>query len=202
MQHTLQAEGFGVRLRPVRMADAAFIVWLRNLEHARGRVGDSAVTEASQQAWLKSYFDRPGDYYFIIETLDRISVGAYGIYDLNGTSAESGRWVIRPEAPAAIPSAMVAFDTAFDTLRLSELRVRTVSSNRNVLSLNRKFGFRQTLVEPAAQIIGGESVDMVHFLLPATDWPKVRERLLPLARLAEKQVLQWAQGQSKARILQ
>jgi len=40
-----------------------------------------------------------------------------------------------------------AFDTAFDTLRLSELRVRTVSSNRNVLSLNRKFGFRQTLVE-------------------------------------------------------
>ncbi len=31
MQHTLHAEGFGVRLRPVRMEDAAFIVWLRNL---------------------------------------------------------------------------------------------------------------------------------------------------------------------------
>ena len=56
------------------MDDAAFIVWLRNLDHARGRLGDSAITEASQQAWLKSYFDRAGDYYFIIETLDGISV--------------------------------------------------------------------------------------------------------------------------------
>jgi len=198
MQHNIQAEGFGVRLRPVRMDDASFIVWLRNLDHAKGRLGDSAITEASQQAWLKSYFDRPGDYYFIIETLDRISVGAYGIYDVRGTSAESGRWVIRPEVPAAIPSALLAFETAFDTLRLSELRVRTVASNQNVLSLNRKFGFRQTLVEPGAQVIGGKPVDMVHFLLPATDWPKVREKLLPLARLAEKQVAQWAQNQTKS----
>jgi RimJ/RimL family protein N-acetyltransferase len=198
VEHTIHAEGFGVRLRPVRMDDAAFIVWLRNLDHAKGRVGDSALTEASQQAWLKTYFARPGDYYFIIETLDPISVGAYGIYDVRGTSAESGRWVIRPEAPAAIPCAMVAFDTAFGPLGLSELRVRTVSSNRNVLSLNRKFGFQQTLVEPAAQIIGGESVDMVHFLLPAADWPKVRERVLPLARLAENQVRQWAQAQTPA----
>src|SRR5580765_3023773 len=138
MQHNIHAEGFGTRLRPIRMDDAAFIVWLRNLDHAKGRLGDSAITEASQQTWLKAYFDRPNDYYFIIETLDRTPVGAYGIYDIRGTSAESGRWVIRPEAPAAIPSAMLAFDTAFTTLGMSELRVRTVSSNRNVLSLNRK----------------------------------------------------------------
>jgi hypothetical protein len=106
--------------------------------------------------------------------------------------------VIRTDAPAAIPSALLAFETAFDTLRLSELRVRTVSTNQNVLSLNRKFGFRQTLVEPGAQIIAGKPVDMVHFLLPSADWPKVREKLLPLARLAEKQMLQWAQNQTKA----
>ena len=48
MQHTLQAEGFGVRLRPVRMEDAAFIVWLRNLEHVRGRVGDTSLDVAGQ----------------------------------------------------------------------------------------------------------------------------------------------------------
>jgi RimJ/RimL family protein N-acetyltransferase len=173
------------------MDDAGFIVWLRNLEHAKGRIGDSAITEASQQAWLKAYFDRPGDYYFIIETAGGTSVGAYGIYDIKGTSAESGRWVIRPDVAAAISSAMLAFETAFDTLHMDEVRVRTISTNRNVLSLNRKFGFRQTLVEPAAQIIAGQPVDQVHFILPATDWPKVRERLLPLAGLAEKQVLEW-----------
>jgi RimJ/RimL family protein N-acetyltransferase len=180
------------------MDDAVFIVWLRNLEHAKGRIGDSAITEVSQQAWLKTYFDRPGDYYFIIETAGGTSVGAYGIYDIRGTSAESGRWVIRPDVPAAIPSAMLAFDTAFNTLHLDELRVRTISTNRNVLSLNRKFGFRQTLIEPAAQMIAGQPVDQVHFVLPASDWPNGRERLLPLARLAEKQVLDWERSASAA----
>src|SRR5262245_50058972 len=103
MQHSVQAEGFGVRLRPVRLDDAAFIVWVRNLDHAKGKVGDSAKDTASQETWLNSYFQRQGDYYFIIETLAGIPVGAYGIYDVNDGSAESGRWVIRGDVPAAIP---------------------------------------------------------------------------------------------------
>ena len=195
MQHTLTTEGFGVRLRPVRMEDAAFIVWLRNLDHVKGRVGDSATDTTSQEAWLKKYFERPGDFYFIVETQGGLPVGAYGIYDQVGTSAESRRWVMRPEVPAAIPNAILAFDLAFNHLRLTELRVSTVSTNRPVLSLNRKFGFRQTRIEPAALVIGGQPADLVHFLLDAGDWPRVRESVLPLARLAEKQVLDWEQTQ-------
>jgi RimJ/RimL family protein N-acetyltransferase len=195
MQHTLHAEGFGVRLRPVRMDDAPFIVWLRNLDHVKGRVGDSATDTAGQQAWLRAYFDRPGDYYFIIETTGGLPVGAYGIYDVKGASAESGRWIIRPEVPAAIPNAILAFDMAFDRLGLSELRVTTVSTNLSVLSLNRKFGFRQTGITVAGQVIAGKAVDLVHFLLDAKDWPRIRAGVLPLARLAEKQVQEWEQAQ-------
>jgi RimJ/RimL family protein N-acetyltransferase len=191
MQHTVQAEGWGVRLRPVQLEDAEFIVWLRNLEHAKGRVGDSAAHPEAQKEWLRSYFERPGDYYFIIETMNRRPVGAYGIYDIRDRGAESGRWVIRPEVPAAVPSALVAFDIAFGTLCLEQLRVKTVSSNQNVLSLNRKLGFQQTRVEPSAQVIGGKPVDMIHFLLKAGDWPPYRAKLLPLAKLAEKQVHEW-----------
>lgn len=193
----MQAEGFGVRLRPVRMEDAEFIVWLRNLEHARGRVGDSAADTGSQEKWLKSYFARPGDYYFIIETAGGIPVGAYGIYDVTGSSAESGRWIIRPDAPAAIPSAFLAFEIAFEKLKLTELRVKTVSTNQPVLSLNKKFGFRQTKVDAGAQIIGGQPVDLVHFLLKPEDWNAPRERLLPMARLAESQVREWERSQKK-----
>ena len=178
------------------MEDAAFIVWLRNLEHVKGRIGDSASDVPSQKAWLEAYFQREGDYYFITETLGGIAVGAYGIYDVIGASAESGRWIIRPEVPAAIPSAIQAFEIAFERLGLRELRVKTVSTNRTVLSLNRKFGFRQTRVEPAAQLIGGQPVDQVHFLLEAKEWPKIREGLLPLARLAEKQVREWEPAQT------
>jgi RimJ/RimL family protein N-acetyltransferase len=195
MQHTLHIEGFGVRLRPVTMEDAPFIVWLRNLEHARGRVGDSATDASAQQAWLKEYFLREGDYYFIIETSGKIPVGAYGIYDLTGDSAESGRWIVRPEVPAAIPSAILAFEIAFEKLRLRELRVKTVSTNTNVLSLNRKLGFTQTKVEAGERIIGGKPVDLVHFLLESKDWPKIREKFVPLARLAERQIGEWQQAE-------
>src|SRR5271156_1117143 len=106
MRHSHQIEGFGARLRPVRMEDAAFIVWLRNQEHAKGRLGDSAQDKASQEAWLRSYFEREGDYYFMIETQAGTTVGTYGIYNIAGTTAESGRWVIQPGVPAAIPSAV------------------------------------------------------------------------------------------------
>jgi hypothetical protein len=75
--------------------------------------------------------------------------------------------------------------------------VKTVSTNQPVLSLNRKLGFSQTRVERSAQIIGGAPVDLVHFLLAKNDWPPVRDRLSPLARLAERQVLEWEAAQSK-----
>jgi RimJ/RimL family protein N-acetyltransferase len=196
MEHTLKAEGFGVRLRPVRMEDAAFIVWLRNLEHVKGRVGDSAADTSAQEAWLKAYFKRDGDYYFIVETAGGTAVGAYGIYDVIADSAESGRWIIRPEVPAAIPSALLAFDLAFGALNLKQVRVTTVSTNQSVLSLNRRFGFREVGVEHGRTIIGGKPVDLVRFLMKAEEWPKPREKMLPLARLAEVQVREWERTQA------
>src|SRR6185503_1632655 len=173
MDHSLQIEGFGVRLRPVRMEDAGFIVWLRNLEHAKGRVGDSATSVAAQETWLKTYFQRQDDYYFIIETAGRIAVGAYGIYHVTGPSAESGRWIIRTDVPAAIPSAILAFDLAFGKLGLKELRVKTVSTNQGVLTLNRKFGFREAGVDSGTQI-NGQPVDQIKFLLDAAEWSRRR----------------------------
>jgi len=180
------------------MEDAAFIVWARNLDHVKGRIGDSAPTRPAQEAWLKSYFERPGDYYFIIETLAKIPVGTYGVYNVKGTTAESGRWVIRPDVLAAIPSAILAFDLAFGRLQITELRVSTVATNRTVLSLNRKFGFRQTHTDKGAQVIAGQPVDLVHFLLEGKDWPGIREKLAPFAQVAAMQVAEWEEMQRKS----
>jgi RimJ/RimL family protein N-acetyltransferase len=196
MQHTAQTEGFGIRLRPVRLEDAAFIVWARNLEHVKGRIGDSAATKEAQESWLRAYFQRPGDYYFIVETIGGIPVGTYGVYNIKGTSGESGRWVIRQDVLAAIPSAILAIDLDFGSLGLTELRVTTVATNRPVLSLNRKFGFREIRIDKDAQTIGGQPVDLVHFLLEAKDWPPIREKLLPFAEVAALQIAEWQRGQS------
>jgi len=194
MHHSLFVEDFGIRMRPVRMDDAPFIVWLRNQEYVRGKVGDSAADIASQESWLESYFQREGDYYFIIETTCCIPVGTYGIYDVKDREGESGRWIVRPMVPAAIPSVILAFNVAFGWLQLDRLRVHTVSTNHRVLSLNRRLGFQQTKVHTASQIIDGKAVDMVQFELRAKDWPKHRERILPLARRAEEEIRNWEQS--------
>ena len=195
MRHDIHLEGFDLRLRPVRMEDAAFIVWLRNLDYVKGRVGDSAADVAGQEAWLRTYFEREGDYYFIVETPGGISLGIHGIYDVRGTSAEQGRNIVRPEVFAGVPAAILATDLAFGKLKLSELRATSVSTNIAVHSLLRKSGFKQTGIVRAAQVIGGKPVDLVHFFLTAETWPKVRDSLLPLARLAGTQALEWEKTQ-------
>lgn len=191
MRHSLTAEQFGVRLRPVAMTDAAFIVWLRNLDHAIGRVGDSATDIAGQQKWLEAYFAREGDYYFIAETSGGIPAGTYSFYNAAARSAEAGRWIMRPGVTTALPSGFALYDIAFRQLKLSELIGTTVATNLPVLSLNRKFGWRQTRVETAAQIIGGQPVDLIHFVLTPSAWAEAQARLLPLARLAETQIHAW-----------
>lgn len=62
MQHSLTTEGYGVRLRPVHLEDSSFIVWLRNLNHAKGRLNRSAPDIETQAHWLNAYFEREGDY--------------------------------------------------------------------------------------------------------------------------------------------
>jgi RimJ/RimL family protein N-acetyltransferase len=195
MKHNFLAESFGVRLRPVRLDDAAFIVWLRNLDHAVGRVGDSATNVAGQQKWLEAYFAREGDYYFIAETPGGIPVGTYALYNVVGRIAESGRWIMRPGVMAALPSGYALYEIAFRQLHFSELIGTTVATNLPVLSLNRKFGWRQTRVETAAQVIGGQPVDLIHFVLTPAAWDEAQARLLPLARLAEKQIHAWEESQ-------
>jgi RimJ/RimL family protein N-acetyltransferase len=191
MRHTIQAEGFGVRLRPVRMDDAPFIVWIRNLEHVKGKIGDSAADIASQQQWLETYFTREGDLYFIVETMRGIPVGTHSLYNIAKGSAELGRWIIRPGVQAAVPSHMVAFSIAFDQLGLKVLRNVTVSSNTPVQSISRRFGFEQVNVEKAGRVIGGKSVDMVHFILTIEKWAQTRPHLVPMAQVAGDLVKQW-----------
>ena len=195
MRHDIHLEGFNLRLRPVRIEDAAFIVWLRNLDYVKGNVGDSAKDVAGQEAWLRAYFEREGDYYFIAESLSGIPLGTHGIYNVKGTSAEKGRHIMRPEVMAGVPTGILSTEMAFGSMGLRELRVRMVATNVTVQSLHRKSGFKQVGIISAAQIIAGKPVDMIEFLITAEDWFKVREGQLPLARVAGAQVLEWEKTQ-------
>lgn len=199
MDHSITAEGFGVRLRPVRKDDAVFIAWLRNQDCAKGHIGDTGNEEA-QHAWLEEYFKRPGDYYFIAETVAGTAVGTYGIYNVRRNRADVGRWVCRSGARAGIPSLVLAFNLAFETLALDELHIAVVSTNHRVLSFHQEMGFRQSGITPSALVIGERHVNLVHFLLDAEEWPRLLENITPLAEQAEVQVRKWESMLGRSRI--
>jgi RimJ/RimL family protein N-acetyltransferase len=194
MQHSLTAQGYGIRLRPVRLDDAPFIVWLRNLDFVKGRVGDSATDIPDQEKWLNHYLERDGDYYFIAETLNEIPLGTYGIYDLNETSAEIGRLVIRPEVPAGVPATVLLIDLFCEQMGITQLRGRVVARNHRARALFRRLGFNEVKVECAGEVIGGNAVDMVLLSLATEDWLRVRESLITEAQQAETWIREWAQA--------
>ena len=66
MRHEYTIADNGVMLRPVRKSDADFIVGLRKRPELAAYIGDTGDLE-SQHQWLRRYFEREGDYYFIIE---------------------------------------------------------------------------------------------------------------------------------------
>ena len=195
MRHDIHLEGFNLRLRPVRIEDATFIVWLRNQDHVKGRVGDSAAAVAAQEAWLKDYFEREGDYYWIVESSGGIPLGTHGIYNVQGTIAERGRHIMRVEVMAGIPSAMLTAELAFGSMGLQTLRSTVVATNQEVLSLHRRSGFKEVGRIVAAQMIDGKPVDLVEFVFTAEEWGKRRDRVMPLAHFAGKQVLEWEKTQ-------
>src|SRR6478736_6026302 len=112
MKRHLELSGYNRNIRPVTMADAAFIVQLRSMPHVLGTVGDSAPDVQAQERWIESYLQRPEDYYFIIETNSGTPLGTIGIYDIAEGSGEWGRWITLPGVMAGLPSAVLIHDIA------------------------------------------------------------------------------------------
>jgi RimJ/RimL family protein N-acetyltransferase len=177
------------------MEDAEFIVWIRNLDYAKGNIGDSPTDVASEETWLRAYFGREGDCYLVAETLGGILLGTIGIYDVAGTSAEIGRVIIRAGASGYVPTAFLTLDLAYTQMGLTQLRATSVSSNWRVHSYLRKQGFRQVTIERSGRVIGGKAVDMVHFVQTAEDWIGVREQIRPVALRAGSKVAEWEKVQ-------
>lgn len=193
MRHSLTVEGYGIRLRPVQIEDASFIVWLRNLDFVKGRVGDSAVNVAAQERWLNEYFQREGDYYFIVETSNGTPLGTYSIYNVNGTSAEIGRLIVRRGVSASIPASLLLLDLCYDYMGVTQVLADSVAGNFAVHSLLRKHGFKDVRGERAHQVIAGDSVELLPFVQSIRDWPAIRAMGVPKAERVEPRIRQWEQ---------
>ena len=163
MKHKISIEGFGYRLRPVKLSDAQFIIDARLEDAERNRFIHTISTDVSlQENWLNNYFEREGDYYFVVE--NRITgqpEGLIGVYDVQDGRAEWGRWVIKKDSLAAVESVDLAYRAAFERIGLEELYCRTVQDNVEVVSFHESIGERTRRIIENAFEINGEMYNAV-----------------------------------------
>lgn len=151
MKHNYSLEGYGYRLRPIRLSDAGFIIEARLEDTERNRFLHTISRDISaQEKWLADYNERPGDYYFVVENrITDAPEGLIAFYDEQDGRAEWGRWVLKKGSLAAVESVWLLYRIAFEQVGLSELYCRTVSDNVSVVS------FHESIGEKTRQILKG-----------------------------------------------
>jgi RimJ/RimL family protein N-acetyltransferase len=186
MRHDLSSSRYGVRLRPIDLEDAAFVVALRT-NVARARFLHPIPPDiAAQERWLTTYFDRRGDYYFVAEReSDHRREGLISVYDLDEKThaAEWGRWIFRPDSSASIAAAVQLFDLAFHVIGLDRLLARTVAEHEALIRFHDSTGATRTAVFPEYIVLGGVAHDALEHTLTREAWTSARDRLGTMAAI-------------------
>jgi RimJ/RimL family protein N-acetyltransferase len=187
MRHEIRIQGHGFALRPIEAADASLIIELRrDIDRAR-YLHQIPLDHDSQVEYLNRYFQRDGDYYFVIERAvspeSTPAEGLVGIYDVDERDghAEWGRWILREGSLAAVASAWLIYRVAFERLGLSEVYCRTLSDNAPVLSFHDRAGLVRTRQLEGAVEIGDDKRDVIEHVLCRERWPTVSANLERLA---------------------
>lgn len=179
MKHNLSIEGQHTRLRPVREEDAEAIIDLRmNKEHSRFLHSISGKM-VDQLDWMRQYFQREGDYYFIVENKKLNSFeGTIAIYDVSDNVAEWGRWVLKPNSLFAAESAFLIYQIGFEILGLDRLYCRTVAMNESVVSFHDRCNLKREKVIKNAFLLHDKNFDAIEHVLRKENWPDTKSVLL------------------------
>jgi RimJ/RimL family protein N-acetyltransferase len=183
LRHDLSVTGHAFRLRPVRLDDAQFIVDLRTDPERRAFIHPTSPDVKVQQNWLEKYFEREGDYYFIIERLSNgmpQREGTIGVYDVDraGSSAEWGRWVVHPRSMAGLESAFLIYRACFEPpLSLSEVFARTAVANRTVIDFHDGSGLERVRLLPKFLNLEQGKTDAIEHRLTRQKWEEIKGNL-------------------------
>lgn len=177
MRHDLHLAGLGFALRPVGLEDAEFLVELRTDPERAKLLHATSPRIEDQITWTEHYFERPGDWYFMVESVhDGQRHGAVAIYnhDPERQSAEWGRWILHKGSLAAVESSALIYDMAFDQLGLDLLYSRTEEVNYPVVSFHTSMGCTTN-----GLVIGPEGERWIEQQMLAADWPTARRMVEP-----------------------
>jgi RimJ/RimL family protein N-acetyltransferase len=191
MRHSITLAGLAFRLRPIADADAPLVLELRGNAKLNQYLHATSRNVGDQLAWFARYYERPGDYYFVIERQDSgASEGVISVYDIDSQSAsgEWGRWIIRPGSLAAIESAWLIYRCAFEHLGLDRVYCRTVANNEKVLSFHDSCGITDRRLLPGHFELCGKPADAVEHRVTRQTWGEIELRLKTLAQLTARRI--------------
>jgi RimJ/RimL family protein N-acetyltransferase len=175
MRHSLTVACSRFRLRPVTLDDAAFIVHLRSNPSLNRYLHGISSRLEDQIAWIECYFERPHDYYFIVEEVESGEPhGAIGIYEIKSDTAEWGRWILKPGSMAALESAWLIYEAGFANLGLARMFARTLAENPKVVSFHDSFGASRNGILKDHFSINGEPKSAIEHQVVAAEWPDLR----------------------------
>lgn len=191
MRHDVTIEGSLYRLRPIADSDASFVVGLRNNPELNRFLHASSSKLEDQLAWQTKYYQRTGDYYFMIErSLDGVREGTIALYDIDTSmnTGEWGRWILKPGSLAAVESALLIYRAGFDVFRLDSVYCRTVAENARVVSFHDSCGISERRTLPGHFDLGRGCYDAIEHRVDHSNWNDVRSRLEHLVRLTMRRV--------------
>lgn len=192
MQHDHTLAGPAFRLRPVCEDDAAFMLELRCKPALSRYLHTTPPGVDAQRAWIARYYERPGDYYFVIERLrSGDAEGLISLYDIDAEQprvGEWGRWILRPSSLAAIESAWLIYRFAFEEQRLRSVYCRTVANNAAVVSFHDSCGIAERRLLPSHFGFGDRQADAVEHRVDQKAWEALGPRLEALARSTARRV--------------
>jgi RimJ/RimL family protein N-acetyltransferase len=191
MQHDIRVDGHAFRLRPVGDADAPLIVGLRSNGSLNRFLHASSSRIEDQLEWLARHYQRPGDYYFVVESMaGAVPEGVISLYDVDaqGLRGEWGRWILSPGSLAAVESAWLIYRVAFEVVGLQEVYCRTVAANAAVVSFHDSCGITDRRVLPGHFDLGGQRHDAVEHRVDHAAWSALEPRLSRLAQLTARRL--------------
>lgn len=161
MRHNIKIEGLAYRLRPVTTDDAQLIVDLRLEDKERNKYIHAISPDPAEQVkWLEDYYEREGDYYWVIENrFTGVGDGLISVYSIAGGRGEWGRWVTKQGSLATSESVLLLYHVAFKKLGLFELYCRTLSENKSVVSFHDSIGEQTRFVLPKYYEMNGTFYD-------------------------------------------
>lgn len=168
MKNNITKDGYAYLLRPIELKDAKFILEARLEDEKRNKFIHKISEDISaQEKWLKDYFERDNDYYFVLENkITSAPEGLISIYniDFQQKTAEWGRWVIKKNSFGAIESVNLMMEIAFDDLGLKKIFSRTVVANESVVSFHDSIGEEKSKILPNYFELDGHYHDAIDYL--------------------------------------